>query len=1220
MNDENKDKYKNLLQHEQILIRPDQHIGTAKIGDHKVFVIDSVENPTKLTRCVIRYSPGLIKCFDEILNNAADHKIKYPKLVTRIEILFDPNDYSVTIINDGPGITSDKMECNTKHGKAMVHTPQAVFSEFNTSSSYVEDDDERITGGRNGYGAKLTFLFATYAYIETVHKKGRVCKKYTQIFENNLSKIHEPVIENYSGEQYTIVKYILDFDRLNMNPRNDYDILNRLFYTRSLLTSDYLGIPIKYNNNTINPAFSLISNYLTNSLLEIDKDLQIKHYSKSIVAKSIKGIPYKWDVIVLLTDKLVGFQSLSVVNGLTVLTGGHINHIKDTLTNTFKPKIQSLLTKSDKRVITQSSILDHFVIYIRAQIPNPGWQGQTKEKLNIDSKLLNVADYKLGPKFLKEVWDSFSEYIMLDLHMKSNQKAKGSKKRILSKKYKHASKAGTNERHNCSLILSEGDSASTAVKIGVGKLHRGREYYGIYELGGVIMNSRKQTKEIAGGNVFRNKKLDDSKKIQMIVNIIGLDYSKTYDCKEEIMKLNYGRRVIIATDQDTDGIGNIFSLVLNFIEQFWPNLIKFGFICRLSTPVVIAKVISKASIPSIFPKNLTEEYFYMEDDFQEWLENREKLCINNNINVEKAKSGYNIQYFKGLGRLEDDDIEIIFEKLEDFIIVMQYTPKEREIFNIYYGKDTGGRKLELSTTILAKKGKTISGGFISCEEHLRTFSKMYFFDKIERNLLNPIDGFNSARRKVIATLQATTGEKLKKIFVLGGTVTSKMHYHHGDASINGCLTGLGQNFRGKHVVPLLIGKGQFGSLEEGDDYASARYIEGKANKNVIELIFPKIDNAFLNYMYDEGEKSEPEYYIPIIPFALLQNYSSPGAGWKLDSYARDYKQVFSNIRKRLNGENIQPMNLYDPWDNKQVFLNDVKRSCPKKEKIPDIYQRTYVRTLSFNFRNSIEEFSIGYYEFDDKNGIIEITALPIGVWSSDFMFNNIDSEYVKDIEDHTTKVMYKTKVYLTEEGKRYFMNAYDDESMFDKIETYFGIYKSMKPNLNYYYKRGVQSFNTYEEVFDFWFDERYKTYKMRIERLIILLKIKILMEENSIRYIKNYRSMDLVQVTDKRAYEVLEMNNYLKVNTANLSNNVDIKNEFLENYILKIEPNYNYLSSMTDSDKYIGNIEKRECKLQRLQQELLHLHNGNIVRLTWLEELDKLESVITKGIENNWNN
>jgi len=59
---------------------------------------------------------------------------------------------------------------------------------------------------------------------------------------------------------------------------------------------------------------------------------------------------------------------------------------------------------------------------------------------------------------------------------------------------------------------------------------------------------------------------------------------------------------------------------------------------------------------------------------------------------------------------------------------------------------------------------------------------------------------------------------------------------------------------------------------------------------------------------------------------------------------------------------------------------------------------------------------------------------------------------------------------------------------------------------------------------------------------------------------------------------------------------------------------------MTDSDKYIGNIEKRECKLQRLQQELLHLHNGNIVRLTWLEELDKLESVITKGIENNWNN
>lgn len=1219
MSDENRDKYTNLLQHEQILLRPDQHIGTAKIGDHKIYMIDNVDNPTKLLKSIAKYSPGLVKCFDEILNNAADHKIKYPKLVNTIEVSFDKTDYSITIKNDGPGITSEKMECNTKSGRALVYTPQAIFTEFNTSSSYTENDDERITGGLNGFGAKLVFLFAILAYIETVHKKGRTCTKYTQKFEHNLSKIHEPTIEKYSGEQYTLVKFILDFERLGMNPVEHYEELNRIFYTRTLLTSDYLGIPIKYNNTVINPRYGLITEYIANGLIDKTEDLQNSMFNKVITGKSNKGNQYKWDVSIILADKLIGFQSLSVVNGLTVLSGSHINHIKSMLVETFKPKIQSLLSKTDKRVITQNSILDHFAIYIKAQIPNPGWQGQTKEKLNIDSKLINISNYKLGPKLLNEIWGLFSEYILLDLHLKSNQKAKGTKKRILDKKYKHAAYAGTSKRGDCSLVLAEGDSAKTAVKSGVGKIPNGRNYYGIYDLGGVIINSRKQTKNITGGNIFRNKKLDDSKKIQMIINIIGLDYNKKYNSIAEIKQLNYGKRLIIATDQDTDGVGNIFSLVLNLIEQFWPNLIKFGYVCRLSTPVVIARLTSSRAVPSIFGKNNEDEYFYMEEDFEHWLSRREEMCLTNNLDITKSKAGYTIQYFKGLGRLEKDDIEFIFERLEEFIVVMKYTPKEREIFDIYYGTDTNGRKVELSTTTLAKSGKTLSGGSMSCSEHLRTFSKMYFFDKIERNLLNPIDGFNSARRKAVATLQTTTSDKLKKIFVMGGDVTSKMHYHHGDVSINGCLSGMAQCFRGKHVIPLLIGKGQFGSLEEGDDIASARYVEGKPNKTIIDLMFPRIDNAFLNYMYDEGEQSEPEYYIPIIPLSLLQNYSSPGAGWKLESYARDYKQVFNNIRRKLDNNDIMKMELYDPWKDSKVFMEDVKRSCSKKVQIEDIYERSYVRTLTFTFNDDVEEFSAGYYEYDDKKGIIEITALPIGSWSQKFTFKYIENKFVKDIKDHTTDFMYKIEVTLTDEGNAYFKNCSDHEGLFDKIETYFKIAKSLKPCLNYYYKKGVQSFKTYEEVFEFWYKERYNTYKLRVERLIIILKIKILMEENAIRYIKNYRNMDLVQVTAQRAYEVLDTNRFLKVNSSHLANNNDIKNAYLENYILKVDPDYHYLSSMTDSDKYIGNIEKREKKLIGLRRELEALHDKNIVKDMWLEELTKLENAVERGMAKHWN-
>ena len=415
MADENNDKHVNLTQKEQVLLRPDQHIGTAKIGDHKIYIVDDVLKPTKLIRDVVRYSPGLVKCFDEILNNAADHKIKYPKLVTYITVDFNDKDYSITIKNNGPGIPIDKMECNTENGKVLMYKPQAVFSELNTSSSYVENDDERVTGGLNGYGAKLVFLVSLKAYIETIYKKGRTCKKYTQTFNNNLTDISEPLIETSNEEQYTLVKFTLDFERLGMDPKSSFNVLNKIFYTRTLLTCDYLGIPITYNGVTIIPTSDMMINLLSKGIEDkYDSSLSIAKYNKTLTGiKSKQGNYYKWDISIMMTDKLVGFQSLSVVNGLTVLSGSHINHIKKSLVDYFKPKIQRILTKSDTRVITQNSILDHFVVYIKAQIPNPGWSGQTKEKLNIDEKLIDVNNYKLGTKFLNDMWVSLNDYIMI---------------------------------------------------------------------------------------------------------------------------------------------------------------------------------------------------------------------------------------------------------------------------------------------------------------------------------------------------------------------------------------------------------------------------------------------------------------------------------------------------------------------------------------------------------------------------------------------------------------------------------------------------------------------------------------------------------------------------------------------------------------------------------------------------------------------------------------
>jgi DNA topoisomerase II len=61
-----------------------------------------------------------------------------------------------------------------------------IFGHLLISSNY-DDNEEKITGGRNGYGVKLANIFSTEFTIETAN--GSIGKKYTQVFKDNMQKI-----------------------------------------------------------------------------------------------------------------------------------------------------------------------------------------------------------------------------------------------------------------------------------------------------------------------------------------------------------------------------------------------------------------------------------------------------------------------------------------------------------------------------------------------------------------------------------------------------------------------------------------------------------------------------------------------------------------------------------------------------------------------------------------------------------------------------------------------------------------------------------------------------------------------------------------------------------------------------------------------------------------------------------------------------------------------
>lgn len=138
-------QYQMLSQIEHILKRPDTYIGSIEPTESQYWVYDS-ENKGMVNRNVT-IVPGLYKIFDEILVNAADNKTRDSSM-NLLEVTIDPENNIISVYNNGKGIPIEI------HDKEKIYIPEMIFGNLLTSSNY-NDDQKKVTGGRNGYGAKV---------------------------------------------------------------------------------------------------------------------------------------------------------------------------------------------------------------------------------------------------------------------------------------------------------------------------------------------------------------------------------------------------------------------------------------------------------------------------------------------------------------------------------------------------------------------------------------------------------------------------------------------------------------------------------------------------------------------------------------------------------------------------------------------------------------------------------------------------------------------------------------------------------------------------------------------------------------------------------------------------------------------------------------------------------------------------------------------------------
>mmetsp|Transcript_62327 Transcript_62327/g.123165 ORF Transcript_62327/g.123165 Transcript_62327/m.123165 type:complete len:258 (+) Transcript_62327:50-823(+) len=173
--------YQKKTQVEHILLRPDTYVGSVEKQDDKLWVWNADKGEMECRS--ISYVPALYKIFDEILVNAADN-LQRDKNMNAIHIEIDVKQGRIKVYNNGRGLP---IQIHKEH---KVYIPELVFGHLLTSDNY-DDSEKKVTGGRNGFGAKLTNIFSTKFIVETAGKG----KLYRQQWNSNMSRKFKPEIK-----------------------------------------------------------------------------------------------------------------------------------------------------------------------------------------------------------------------------------------------------------------------------------------------------------------------------------------------------------------------------------------------------------------------------------------------------------------------------------------------------------------------------------------------------------------------------------------------------------------------------------------------------------------------------------------------------------------------------------------------------------------------------------------------------------------------------------------------------------------------------------------------------------------------------------------------------------------------------------------------------------------------------------------------------------------
>lgn len=1152
--------YKKLSQREHVLHRPNMYIGEIKKSLEDMWIFEN----NKMNKKMIEYSPGFLKIFDEVLTNALDHSNRDPTL-DKIKVDYSKETGEITVMNTGVGIPV------VIHKEHNLYVPELIFGHLLSGSNY-DDSQQRIGAGVNGLGVKLANIYSKRFIIETIDSENGL--KFVQEYTDNMENKSKPKVTKNSGKSYTKITFLPDFKRFNMSGLEADTILliNKRVYDCIACTNKNVAIIL--NGERIKGKG--LVDYANYFFKKDDNDKPIVKMYHEIFSQKVGKNELVWEYIVVPSDH---YEQVSFVNGNSTYQGGkHVDHIIYQITN----KLKTLLETKKKLVdVKSSTIKERLFLFLRATVVNPSFSSQTKEQLTTQSKDFGCK-IELTDKFIDKLWKSsivedIVEFCKVKESLDLAKKTDGSKKnKIYVPKLEDALWAGTAKSNQCTLILTEGLSAMTFALWGRSIV--GPDRFGVFPLKGKLLNVR----DASVTQLINNEEINNLKQI------IGLKQGKVY---KDTSDLRYGK-VMCLTDADTDG-SHIKGLLVNFFHANWPSLVKLDFIQTLKTPIVKA----------IRGKKILE--FFTEQDYNKWKD-------------QNTTQGYQIRYFKGLGTSKKEDAQDTFKRIKELQVDYYYKDKScDESILLAFEKDKNISK--------SKNEEIDSSEFVKCSDKrkrwLGNYDKNIYLDVKEnrvsyqdlihkelihfsiydnlRSIPSLCDGLKPSQRKILYYMlnKFPYTNKVIKVAQLSGYVSAETGYHHGEASLQGAIINMAQNFVGSNNINLLYPDGNFGSrLLAGKDAASPRYIFTRLS-NITQHIFNKNDAPLLNYLNDDGIKIEPEWFMPVLPMVLVNGCEGIGTGYSTYIPPYNPKDIIANLLRLL--EDKQTLKMMPYYHNFNGILEEVEEG-------------SYITKGKWERTGDTQ---------------IKITELPVGSWVTtykEFLESLIEttSSNSKTNTKSTTKKSKSRNIQLKDVKNKTrdenndicfiidfkFSEDLDELINTNTLEKYFKLTKLFNTNNMYLFNDELilSKYNNVNDIILDFYDIRLEYYNLRKEYLVKRLTKELLILNSKVRFINEYidGTLDINRKTKDYIVSLLEQRNFPKITDDNLTSNDNELQNNLSDQTENTESqgSYDYLIRMQLVSLSSEKIVELERQRDNKSQELSHLQSKSNKDL-WKDDL-----------------